>query len=188
MTTAATRELKNSRASSEWYTPAKYIEAARLVMGGIELDPASCLEANQIVKAERYFTEAQDGRLCEWKAKSVWLNPPGGSSGESGTAEWSRYLIREYERGNVEQAIMLIFNSSGTETAWFQRLLGQYPICLVKTRIKFIPPAGRYADPKKNQPVHGNAFVYFGKDDRKFFQVFSQFGKIIPAWEVHHAR
>lgn len=183
MTTAAVREIKNSRASSEWFTPAKYVEAARLVMGGIELDPASCLEANQIVKADRYFTAAQDGRLCEWKAKSVWLNPPGGSEGESGTAAWSRYLIREYTLGHVDQAIMLVFNSSGTETKWFQRMLGQYPICLTNHRIKFIPPTGRYADPKKNQPVHGNAFVYFGKDSTRFVQVFRKFGKIIPAWE-----
>ena len=46
--------LKSST-SNEWYTPAQYIEAARLVMGSIDLDPASSALANETVKATEWW-------------------------------------------------------------------------------------------------------------------------------------
>ncbi len=39
---AATGQHSATNNEDEYYTPACYIESARLVMGGIELDPASC--------------------------------------------------------------------------------------------------------------------------------------------------
>jgi len=44
-----------------WYTPELYIEMAREVMGGIDLDPASDEEAQKVVKAERFFDKEADG-------------------------------------------------------------------------------------------------------------------------------
>ena len=44
-----------------WYTPETYIEMAREVMGGIDLDPASDAEAQKVVKAERFFDKEADG-------------------------------------------------------------------------------------------------------------------------------
>lgn len=177
------RKIKHEQGSPEWYTPSKYVEAARLVMGGIELDPASCVQANINIKAERYYTKEQNGLLQQWHCESLWLNPPGSEeNGQSGQAIWQRQLITEYKAGRVKQAIMLIFNSSGTQTRWFQELLGNYPLCLTHHRIKFIPPDGVYPYAKKNNPVHGNAFCYFGKHEGRFTEVFSQFGKVIPAY------
>lgn len=53
----ANHQLLNSSASAEWFTPPRYIEAVREVLGAIDLDPASSLAANRIVQAKRYFTE-----------------------------------------------------------------------------------------------------------------------------------
>ncbi len=52
--------------SNEWYTPSYIIEAARQVLGSIDLDPASCALANQTVKAAKYFTVDDDGLAQSW--------------------------------------------------------------------------------------------------------------------------
>jgi hypothetical protein len=59
----------------EWYTPPNIIEAARTVLGNIDLDPASCVEAQKYVQARCYFTPKEDGLSKKWKGR-VWLNPP----------------------------------------------------------------------------------------------------------------
>lgn len=62
----------------EHYTPAHVIEAARATLGEIDLDPASCAAANQVVRATRYYAQADNGFLKPWAGR-VFLNPPGGA-------------------------------------------------------------------------------------------------------------
>lgn len=50
-----TTSVLGSSESDEWYTPAPYIEATHAVLGGIDLDPASCGAANDVVRAHRFF-------------------------------------------------------------------------------------------------------------------------------------
>ncbi len=70
---------RHSSESAEHYTPSSIVESARLVLGSIDLDPASSEEANQIVKATRFFTCEDNGFTRPWSGR-VFLNPPGGLS------------------------------------------------------------------------------------------------------------
>jgi hypothetical protein len=71
-------ELIVQSGSNEHYTPAKYIEAAREVLGEIDLDPASCKLAQKTVKATTFFDKKTDGLVQEWRGR-VFLNPPYGA-------------------------------------------------------------------------------------------------------------
>ncbi len=174
------REAIHSSESEDYYTPAPYVEAARLVMGGIDLDPASCEEANLVVRATSIFTVANDGLSLDWFGR-VWLNPPYGDhpvSNKSNQAVWSERLLLAYRHGRVEAAVMLV--NAVTDRKWFQPLWG-YSICFTDHRIKFLTPADIE---DKHQPTHGNALVYLGTDHARFSSVFKRFGPVVGAGSV----
>src|SRR4051794_35367618 len=108
----------------ERWTPAEYVEAARAVMGGVSLDPASCAEAQTVVRAEVFYTREDDGLSKPWVADALWLNPPyGGKRNEGGEiSPFVEKLLAERARGCVTQAIVLV--RDGTDTEWFHTLLG----------------------------------------------------------------
>jgi ParB family transcriptional regulator, chromosome partitioning protein len=164
--------------SNEWYTQAKYIEAAREVMHGRELDPASCAMANTIVRATRYYTLQEDGLQQDWNVESLWLNPPFGSTnGKSNMATWSRRLMDDYARGIVKQAILLCM--ANTEGSWFLPLWS-YPLCFPCPRVFFRRPGGTL-----DLHVQGTCFVSFGPDSQQFVCMFRTFGPVITPDGVH---
>ena len=157
--------------SNEWYTPALYVDAARKLMGGIDLDPASCEQANEIVNASTFYTKEDDGFSKAWRGR-VWMNPPYGVvDGVSNVSRWSSKLIESYKSGEVTSAVFLL--NSLTSASWFEPLF-DHSICFVRRRIRFISPSG-----KKNSPPHGNVIVYLGKDVAGFVDCFTQFGRIV---------
>lgn len=158
--------------SNEWYTPSTYVEAARALMGGIDLDPASNEFANQVIKAEKYYTIENNGFDKAWIGR-VWLNPPyGRDGGDSNQELWSARLIEQYRAGITTEAVLLV--NAVTDRKWFQPLW-EYPICFTNHRIKFYN-----AETEAGQPTHGNALVYLGPSEKtnEFFRLFSQFGVI----------
>ena len=157
--------------SNEWYTPDQYVDAARYLMGGIDLDPASCEQANETVRAEVYYTKDDDGFSKAWSGR-VWMNPPyGKEDGESNQSRWTKRLIDSYENGEILSAVFIV--NAATSASWFQRFW-DYPICFVRQRISFVSPSG-----KKNSPTQGNVFVYLGDDIEGFVDNFSKFGRIV---------
>jgi hypothetical protein len=151
----------------EWYTPAKYIEAARSVLGHIDLDPASSPLANETVRADQIYTEEDDGLNQEWYGR-IWLNPPYGKL----TGPFVSKLVEEHEAGRVKAAILLI-NAYGFDSAWFQPLWN-YTLCFTNHRISFWSPQRG-----SGGPANANLFVYLGNDKGRFADVFSEFGAIV---------
>lgn len=171
-------ELKARIKSNEWYTPAKYIEAARRVMSSIDLDPASCALANETVKATHCYTKDDDGLAQAWQGRA-WLNPPYSLEGtprgmisprESIVKLWIQRLISEYKGGHVQEAILL--TKADPKQRWFQPLW-EFPICFAWPCILFNRPG---LPPEKHQ--FGNVFVYLGSRERAFIDEFSPFGTI----------
>ena len=85
----------------EWWTPTTVLDAVRASMGGIDLDPASCAEANEAVGATQFYSIADDGLASPWAGR-LWLNPP-----FSGCSRWAAKLLDEIAMGNIEAACFL---------------------------------------------------------------------------------
>lgn len=173
-------EMQNVPAdeSNEWYTQTIHTDAARAVMDGIELDPASCAAANAFVRADRYYTQEQNGFLLDWTCLSLWLNPPYGTiNGKSNMAMWATKLIDEHTAGRVKQAILL--SMANTEALWFQPLW-DYPLCFPCPRVMFHRPGG-----KLDHHNQRTCFVYFGDKPQRFVDIFQKFGPVITPDGVH---
>ena len=158
--------VANNSGCNEWYTPDEYIELAWDVLGEIDLDPASCEFANRTIQAKQYFTVEQDGLRQDWRGR-VWMNPP--YSAEL-VQQFSAKFSAEYEKGNIEEGIVLVNNA--TETNWF--------IGLVKNAKAVCFPKGRIRYTSKNResmaPLQGQAFLYFGNNADKFIDTFKTVG------------
>jgi hypothetical protein len=127
---------RHSSEANEHYTPACIVEPARATLGGFDLDPASCVEANARVRAEGIFLYEDDGYSQPWWGR-VFVNPPGGLSDdrqrpvkgkcretgscglpighthagvEASQKKWWFKLAREHVIGNVEAAIFVCFS------------------------------------------------------------------------------
>jgi hypothetical protein len=60
----------------EYYSPRELVETARAMYGGIiDLDPASCRVANDVVKATHFFSSRENGLAQQWHGR-IWINPP----------------------------------------------------------------------------------------------------------------
>lgn len=193
---------RHTQDSPEWYTPLPFIEAARRVMGAIDLDPASHDDCRLHVGAARHFTKEDDGLAQPWEGR-IFLNPPGGkdANGKSLMPQFWLKLLFEYGRaeshaarhGQPFEAIWIGYSLEQLQT--LQQLRGTptplfFPICVPKTRIAFIENEAKRAarleklraegkSPNtKSQPSHANYITYIGPNSGLFAREFSAFGAV----------
>ncbi len=164
--------VANNSGENEWYTPPVYVEAARRVMGSIDIDPASSEIANRTVRATKYYTAEENGLTKLWFG-NVWMNPP---YAQPLVTEFCNKLVEHYTIGRIEQACVLVNNA--TETAFFQNMLQACSaVCFIKSRIKFIDKNGN----ESGAPLQGQCVLYFGLDTERFKGYFKEFGVILYA-------
>ena len=164
--------VSHNSGNNEWYTPPEFTEAARVLMGGIDTDPASSEIANKTVQAATYYTEETDGLAWDWNGR-VWMNPP---YAQPLITEFCEKLVIDYQQGFITEACVLVNNA--TETRWFNLLLAEAAaVCFVKGRIKFVDMDGN----PSGAPLQGQAVLYFGANTESFNNCFSQFGKVLYA-------
>lgn len=147
---------------NRWYTPTDVIDAAKEVLGTIDLDPASDAAANEHVGASQIFTVEDNGLEQDWRG-NVWLNPP---YSYPQVEQFCDKALAEYQAGNIDQCIVLVNNC--TDAKWFMRLAENCPMMFSRGRFKFWNPGHAC------QTRQGQALFYMGPDKAKFFKAFAE--------------
>lgn len=159
--------FQTATGTCEWYTPPAYVETARDLMSGIDIDPATRDIAQKRIRAKRFHTIEDDGLSHVWRGR-VWLNPPYAAGLVD---KFTAKLCEHVDSGDVTQAVVLVNNS--TETGWFQELATRASaICFPKSRIRFFDEKWELRD----SPLQGQAFLYFGDRVKSFCELFGEFG------------
>ena len=163
--------------SDEYFTPGNIIECARLVLGRIDLDPASSLEANATVQADRFFTIADDGLHQEWGGR-IWMNHP---FGRKTNKPWVDKLVSEYRAGRVTEAVCITF--AATSEQWFRPLLYEVQ-CYLHGRTNYYLPDGTL----KRGVTKGSVLTYFGPAPCLFAEAFRKTGTVKSPWSYAGGR
>ncbi|EFJ48146.1 hypothetical protein VOLCADRAFT_104840 [Volvox carteri f. nagariensis] len=164
----------------EWYTPDFILDLVRELFtpGCIDLDPCSCAAANTRVRATSFYDEATDG-LAEG---SAWRGNPafGVRRGQSLQGLFFGRCMREYQAGNVRQAVVLLILKAGIGYSWFNDVLN-WPVCFLREHLSFVRQVGTSDELQwgaRAQNPHGSVIVYMGPAVERFATLFSRIGSV----------
>lgn len=154
-----TRKRMASSVNDKWQTPLEVLKAVFNILGVIDLDPASPGADKTVVEAGHYFTEADNGLVQPWQARTVYLNPPYGRT----IGQWTRKLSAEYETGNTMEFVTLL--PARVDTRWWDNFVTHDMIvCFIDHRLKFLNAEYAEEDPA----MFPSALIYGpGKHSRR---------------------
>lgn len=157
---------KQLNVNDEWYTPQEWLDKAREVMGGIDLDPASHEKAQETVQAGIFYTNETNGLDKPWHGR-VWCNPPYSAAL---IKQFTKKFYEEYCNGNMSEGIIL--TNSGTDTLWNQNLVEGIQAYTLG-RISFV----KFDGSQKAPGSRGQCFTYLGPNHQEFIKVFTRDNK-----------
>jgi hypothetical protein len=195
--------------SNEAYTPLDVVEASRLTLGAIDLDPASCGPANEAVRAALFYSFDDDGLSRTWCGR-VFCNPPGGKvrGKESRAKTWWAHGVEEWLSGRVDSMIWIAFKVDQLQTTQVGAsgpIMLDFPICYPSRRLAYLTPELPAGTPKRpdrkptarqladhaatglctaESPPHASAIIYLpGADVRRdvarFRRAFAPIGGVV---------
>lgn len=169
--------------NKDWCTPPEYVEAVRECLGGvIALDP--CSNQYSIVNAKvEYSRPKNDGLKDSWNFPTVYVNPPYGADREAMTTirDWLRRCA-EAHRHYGSEVLALVPVATNTKH-WKLHVWGAATAVafLYDTRLKFLVNGNGGG---KGAPM-SCAMVYWGKNYKRFFKVFTKFGAVVNLEHLH---
>ena len=163
-------------ADEQWYTPSACIYAVRRAMGSIILDPASCDAAQRVVQAERYYTAETDGLAQDWRAATLFINPP---FTKQTVDAFAAKLGQAIDDGAVEQAVWL--SNNATDTRWFYDLASRADaLYLPLGRVKFWQIAKGVTS--HSSGMQGQVLLYFGPHAARFLDAMQEWTDGLGWW------
>lgn len=200
---------QHSSRSQEHYTPTPIVESTRKVLGGtIDLDPASCSLAQQIIGAKKWYgwdgVTMHDGLALSWDVQggTAFCNPPGGLTAKARPdlthvhksypmLWWGRFSA-EFMRGSFSAGIWVCFTLEQLRLSQAPLFPGMpahldFPVCYLAKRLRFDYPSQSYQGRPQpaahretgQSPTHANAIVYLGPEVRAFADEFAQWGQVV---------
>ena len=168
----------------EWYTPRWVYERCRLVMGSIDLDPATSVQAISMGnKADKFFTKADNALEKTWpKVENIFINPPytlkkGAEKNmfldknmpteKSGAKAFLTKLLNSQFR----RAMLLVLEDSGTSYGQFLWELSN-AVFIPSGRLHFVYKG----QSKKDQTTRSTVIFGIGVDEIKFHLAFKDYG------------
>tara|TARA_E500000318_G_scaffold68809_1_gene63659 strand:- start:264 stop:857 length:594 start_codon:yes stop_codon:yes gene_type:complete len=190
----------NSRAEDfEHISNRDLIDSAHMLMGSIDLDPASSEFANKYVQATEYYNPVDDGLNDQQWYGNVYLFPPNRSyfwdkksdrwkvtrglspTLASGHAVWWRALKRKWLANEINQAI---FFTNYMDMAMYCQDIFDHPVCIMKSR----PTLMRryYADDRIYHQTTGTSMIVYLQPQfditsatESFLDIYSEKGRIL---------